>query len=494
MIRPYAQFSMSLANAAHIIGASGDALEEITFTGLTHKDSEVAKGDLFLAFPGAKTHGANFAQSAINNGAVAVLTDSAGAALINGIPTLIIENVRSAGAALAASFYHSPMRTMESIGITGTNGKTTVTTMLYQIMMALGRESGLIGTVDTRIGREILASERTTPEAADLQALGATMLERHIRHCIMEVSSHSLDLKRMVGTHFSAVGFTNLTQDHLDYHHDMESYYRAKAKLFTFEYADYGFVNIDGEYGKRLSEESEIPVLTLSRLNPEATWHFVQVNETTFGSEFIIRGRDGVLIDSHTRLFGTFNLDNLLMAVAIAYHLGADPLQLAQIIPTITGAEGRLQAISLGQSFKALVDYAHSPDAVIQVLKAVKEITPGKVIAVLGCGGDRDSSKRPIMGSALASGSDIAIFTSDNPRSENPGDILQEMVGTLSISQPSAVIEDRAEAIAYAVSCARPGDSVLVLGKGHEKGQEIKNVKHPFDDCLELARAIEALT
>lgn len=483
---------MSVKDAANFLGAQTVGDVDTVFTGVVDTDAKAEAGDLFLAFPGARVHGAQFAQSAIEKGAVAVLTDTEGAKLVAGLPVIIANNARVAGAALSAMFFRNPILAMESIGITGTNGKTTVTTLLYQILSAIHRESGLIGTVETRIGRDRIESVRTTPEAAELQMLAALMVEQHIRHCIMEVSSHSLDQHRMVGSHFAAVGFTNLTQDHLDYHKDMESYFAAKAKLFTFEYADQGFVNIDDPYGARLSDSAEIPVITLSRYNPKATWHFVETIPTTGGSEFIIRGRDGVLIQSRTPLFGGFNLDNLLMAVAISYHLGVDPLQLAEVIPALAGPAGRLQSIQLGQEFKALVDYAHTPDAVEKVLAAAREFTTGKVIAVLGCGGDRDATKRPGMGAALLSGSDIAIFTSDNPRSESPSSILQQMSNGLSITLPSTIMEDRAEAIAYAVSLAGASDTVLVLGKGHETGQEINGVKHPFDDCIELAKAIEA--
>jgi UDP-N-acetylmuramoyl-L-alanyl-D-glutamate--2,6-diaminopimelate ligase len=492
MIRPFNSFSLSLENAAELLGAERKNFSDLSFTGLTHKDSEVEPGDIFLAFPGAKTHGAQFIDGAVERGAVAVLTDAAGAQLSSTLPTLIVKDVREAGATLASHFYRAPIRDMQSIGITGTNGKTTVTTLLHQLFMGVGREAGLIGTVETRIGSECIKSERTTPEAADLQSLAAVMRERHMRHLVMEVSSHSLDLKRMVGSHFSIVGFTNLTQDHLDYHKDMESYFAAKSKLFTHEYAEIGFVNIDDAYGARLFETGEINLISLSRTNTRATWHYTAIHPVADGVEFTIRGRDGILIESRTPMHGGFNLDNLLLVVAIAYECGIDPLEMATLIPSLTGAPGRLESISLGQNFRALVDYAHSPDAVRNVLETVREFTTGRVIAVLGCGGDRDSSKRAVMGRALSTGSDIAIFTSDNPRSENPAAILAEMVGDLSIAAPSAVIEDRAKAIAYAVAQAEAGDTVIILGKGHESGQEIAGVVTPFDDRLQLAQEIEA--
>lgn len=491
MIRPYSPFSYSLKRAAELLGAEIINGSDLTFTGITHKDSDVQSGDIFLAFPGARVHGADFIAQAKAAGAVAVLTDSVGAEKSLGLPTLIVTHPREAGATLAASFYRAPISEMQSIGITGTNGKTTVTTLLHQIFEKVGRESGLIGTVETRIGVERLQSDRTTPEAADLQALAATMRERHMRHLVMEVSSHSLDLKRMLGSHFAIAGFTNLTQDHLDYHKDMESYFKAKARLFTHEYADLGFINIDDAYGERLYKESEIATIALSRSNRKATWHYTEFSATASGYEFTIRGKDGVLIESRTSMRGGFNLDNLLLAAAIAYECGVDSLELATIVPTLTGAPGRLESVSLGQNFTAVVDYAHSPDAVKNVLAAVREFTAGRVIAVLGCGGDRDAGKRPLMGHALLAGSDCAIFTSDNPRSEDPAVILAQMVGSLELSGDSKVIEDRATAIDYAVSLAAAGDTVIVLGKGHEVGQEINGVVTPFDDRLQIARSIE---
>jgi UDP-N-acetylmuramoyl-L-alanyl-D-glutamate--2,6-diaminopimelate ligase len=492
MLRPYNAFAYSLEAAAKLLGAERKNFQDVTFTGITHKDSEVLPGDIFLAFPGARVHGAEFISRAKERGAVAVLTDVAGAELSKDLPTIVVTNAREAGATLASSFYRDPIRDMQSIGITGTNGKTTVTTLLHQIFFAVGRESGLIGTVETRIGAESIKSERTTPEAPELQALAATMRERHMRHLVMEVSSHSLELKRMVGSHFAIAGFTNLSQDHLDFHGDMESYFSAKRRLFTHEYSELGFINIDGEFGKRLFDESEIPAISISRFNKNATWHFTAAVNVASGVEFTIRGRDGILIESRTTLHGGFNLDNLLLAIAIAYECGIDPLEIASITPGLVGAPGRLEPISIGQSFTALVDYAHSPDAVTNVLSAVREFTAGKVIAVLGCGGDRDASKRPLMGRALSEGSDIAIFTSDNPRSEVPSEILRQMTANLAISKPSAVIEDRAAAIKAAVNAASAGDTVLVLGKGHESGQEISGVVTPFDDRLHLASAIEA--
>jgi UDP-N-acetylmuramoyl-L-alanyl-D-glutamate--2,6-diaminopimelate ligase len=358
-------------------------------------------------------------------------------------------------------------------------------------MTGAGRESGLIGTVETLIGSESIDSVRTTPESSDIQALSAVMRERHMRNLVMEVSSHAIALERIRGSHFAVVGFTNLSQDHLDFHKNMENYFAEKAKLFTFEYADLAVINIDSEYGLKLVEQTELPTVTLSRLDTTASWHYTKISRDYIGAHVAIRGTGGILIEGKVLLYGGYNYDNLLMAVALAVESGIDPLDISAILPTLSGATGRLDAVALGQNFIAMIDYAHSPDAVSRVLETAHEITDGRVIAVLGCGGDRDSSKRQLMGKALNEGADVAIFTSDNPRSENPKNILVQMVLGLDIKDPSAVIEDRTQAIKAAVNEANDGDLVIVLGKGHEKGQEINGAVLPFDDRIELARAIE---
>ena len=492
MQRPLANCSKPLSAVLSVVGAQcAEKTESVNVTGISQSSSEISTGDLFIALPGEKFHGAQFAADAIERGAVAVLTDLTGAAMVTGVPVLVVENPRRAAGVISAWFYEEPMRDLYSVGVTGTNGKTTVTTLLHQIMQAAGRESGLIGTVESRIGSEVLLSKRTTPESAELQGLIATMRERHIRNLVMEVSSHAITLERIRGSHFAVVGFTNLSQDHLDFHKSMEEYFLAKAKLFTFEYADLAVINVDDLYGARLATMTKLPIMTLSRTNTKATWHFASITRDYVGAAIAIRGSGGILIEGKTILQGGFNYDNLLMAVAIATESGIDPIDIAAILPQLTGAVGRLEAVRLGQNFTALVDYAHSPDAVARVLETAHEITTGSVIAVLGCGGDRDASKRSLMGLALRDGADIAIYTSDNPRSEKPEDILVQMVLDIDVQAPNEVITDRKAAIRAAVNHAAAGDVVIVLGKGHEKGQEISGVIHPFDDRIELARAIE---
>ena len=491
MTRPIEEFKRTVEAVAAIANAElrGDAATVIT--GLTISSKDVQAGDLFVALPGEKNHGADFVEDAISRGAVAVLTDVIGAAKVKGLPVIVSTNPRRAAGVISAWFYSEPMRDLYSVGVTGTNGKTTVTTLLHQIMSAAGRESGLIGTVETRIGEEVITSKRTTPESTDLQALSAVMRERHMRNLVMEVSSHAIALERIRGSHFAVVAFTNLSQDHLDFHKTMQAYFETKAKLFSYEFADLAVINIDDSYGIKLAELTELPVMTVSRHNQSATWHYTSISKDYVGAHVAIRGSAGILIEGKVHLHGGYNFDNLLMAVAIASESGIDPIDIAAILPQLTGAVGRLDAVRLGQNFTALVDYAHSPDAVSRVLETAREISDGRVIAVLGCGGDRDTSKRALMGKALQKGSDVAIYTSDNPRSEKADAILVQMTLGLEIHEPSAVIVDRAEAIRAAVNEAQEGDVVLVLGKGHEKGQEINGTVHPFDDRVELARAIE---
>jgi UDP-N-acetylmuramoyl-L-alanyl-D-glutamate--2,6-diaminopimelate ligase len=309
----------------------------------------------------------------------------------------------------------------------------------------------------------------------------------------MEVSSHALVLERIRGSHFSAVAFSNLSQDHLDFHQSMEEYFQAKASLFTFEYSDLAIINIDDPYGARLASDCEIQVIRVSRNDVSADWHYVSVSPNQNGFDVVIRGVGGVLVEGFLPLHGEFNLDNALLAVALAYQSGVDPVEISTLMPTLTGARGRLEVVSVGQPFAAFIDYAHSPDSVERVLQTCRAMTSGRVIAVLGCGGDRDKSKRPIMGRALLNGSHVAVFTSDNPRSEDPAEILMDMTNNLMIGDPSRIIADRQKAIEYAVSLARPNDLVIVLGKGHEIGQEIAGEVFAFDDKLVLASSIEEL-
>jgi UDP-N-acetylmuramoyl-L-alanyl-D-glutamate--2,6-diaminopimelate ligase len=495
MLRPLDPISgRTLRAVSELVSANTNhpGLESILITGVSIDSHQIEAGDLFVAAAGTKVHGATYAGNAKSNGAVAVLTDAVGAALITDLPVLVVPDPRATAGVVAAWLHKEPMRDMFSVGVTGTNGKTTVTTLMYQIAMAASRQSGLVGTVETRIGDEVVEALRTTPEAPELQSLAAVMRERHLRNLFIEVSSHAISLNRIGGSHFDIAAFTNLSQDHLDFHADMDSYFAAKAALFCHKYADTAYINIDSPWAAKLLEIQELPVVRISRYEKSADWYFDRIEIGVRSTTIAIRGAGGILIETSTKLVGDFNLDNLLMAIAICVASGIDPIDIAAITPSLTGAEGRLEKVDLGQSFSALVDYAHSPDSVASVLETLKKSTDGKVIAVLGCGGDRDKGKRPLMGAALLAGSDLAIFTSDNPRSEDPAQIIKEMVSGLTLPATSEVEPDRKRAIEKAVAAAKPGDVVVILGKGHESGQEIAGVKHNFDDRLVLAAAIEA--
>lgn len=495
MLRPHDPITgKTLCAVAELTSALSkySELENITITGVSIDSHQIEAGDLFVAVAGAKVHGATYAGNAKLNGAIAVLTDDVGAALITDLPVLVVANPRASAGVIAAWLHNEPMRDMFSVGVTGTNGKTTVTTLLHQIAMAASRQSGLVGTVETRIGAEIVEALRTTPEAPELQSLVAVMRERHMSNLFVEVSSHAVSLNRIGGSHFDIAAFTNLSQDHLDFHADMDSYFAAKAELFTYKYADTAYINIDSVWAVKLLEIQELPVVSISRNAKSADWYFERIEVGVHNTVIAIRGTGGILIETTTKLLGDFNLDNLLMAIAISVASGIDPIDIAAITPSLTGAEGRLEKVDLGQSFTALVDYAHSPDSVIRVLETLRESAAGKVIAVLGCGGDRDKSKRPLMGAALLAGADVAIFTSDNPRSEDPAQIIKEMVSGLTLPATSSIELDRKRAVEIAVAAAKAGDVVVILGKGHEPGQEIAGIKHNFDDRLVLAAAIEA--
>lgn len=496
----------NLAEVSAFLGSTTEKLSDLTKIGIstvTSNSQHVSEGSLFIALAGERHHGAEFYDQVKQSGAVAILTDQRGEALIasqrrepveEAIPVVVVSRPDIDLGHLAHWFYGNPMQFIYSAGITGTNGKTTVTSLLHQMWSEAGVSAGLIGTIATRYAGMEFPAVRTTPSADEIARTIAEMSALHVRNLAMEVSSHGLALHRINGAKFAAVGFTNLSKDHLDFHRDMESYFQAKAELFTYEYSNLGFINIDNPFGERLAGESEIQVVSLSTKNKKADWHIVEAARTKKGYQLAIRGIGGVLIETELALLGRHNIENYLLALAIAIDSGVDPLLLAEITPRLKGAEGRLERVDLGQNFSAYVDYAHTPDAVAQILNSLRDECDGRIIGVLGCGGDRDKSKRGEMGAALLQGCDIAIFTSDNPRSEDPDQILAEMTTGLTFDDPSQIIRDRREAIRYALAQAGAGDLVIVLGKGHESGQIFATGVVEFDDRIELARGIESLS
>lgn len=466
--------------------------QDILITGVKLNAQSVQPGDLFIALPGAKTHGLNFAHLAIKNGAVAILSDKSQQAAEIKVPYFVAPNPRELVGEISAWLYNSPFKSLIAVGITGTNGKTTTSNLVKQMWQLAGHSSGLIGTLGVEVESDKFESNRTTPEASDLQSIALMMVQKNVTHLAMEVSSHALELGRVNGAYFQVSAFSNLTQDHLDFHGSMESYYLAKAKLFTQKLSEKAVVNIDDLYGQRLQSEVKNPIITISRQSKAADWSYASYESKVNGYKLSIAHHGVAVINCDFKLLGEYNLDNLLLAVAIVFETGLTASQIEAAIPLLQSVPGRFESVDLGQSFNAIIDYAHTPDAVDRVLKTAKQFTPGKVVAVLGCGGDRDQGKRAIMGNSLLSGSDVAIFTSDNPRGESAERILMQMVGDNEINTPNMVITDRKDAIAYAVSVAQQGDTVLLLGKGHETGQEINGHIYPFDDFIELESAIEA--
>ncbi len=498
--RPVQVSATPLAELADQLGAAapGSADAAAAVTGITHDSRAVRPGDLYAALPGARLHGADFVTQAAGLGAAAVLTDPSGAerAAVTGLPVLVVEDPRGQMGELAATIYGHPGRDLLQIGITGTSGKTT-TAYLVEGALKTARSTGLIGTVEMRIGEERIKSERTTPEATDLQALFAVMRERGVEAVAMEVSSHALVLGRVDGCVFDIAVFTNLSPEHMEFHSDMEDYFRAKAQLFTPKRSKLGVVNLDDEYGRRLVKEAGVPVVTYSAEgHPDADWRAEDVTIGPMDSTFTVIGPGGERVAARSPIAGPFNVANTLAAITALAAAGLDVQAAADGIAAVPGVPGRLERVDAGQPYLAVVDYAHKTDAVESVLKALRKVTEGSLHIVLGCGGDRDVTKREPMGAAAARLADTAVLTSDNPRSEDPLAILATMLqGAASVPAHERgevqVFEDRAAAIAAAVARARPGDTVLVAGKGHEQGQDIAGVVRPFDDRQVLREAIQ---
>ena len=473
--------------------ARGAAVRGLTVTGITHDSREVQPGDLYAALPGRITHGARFAAAAVGLGAVAVVTDATGEAECRDldVPVVVLDDPRAALGGMAARVYGEPARDLVMIGITGTNGKTTVATMVESGLRAAGRRTGMVGTVGVTIDGVRHPAARTTPEATDLQAILAVMRESGVDAVVMEVSSIAIEEGRVDGIRYDVGAFTNLTQDHLDYHGTMERYFAAKARLFTPERSALGVIGIDDAYGIELAASTTIPRQTWSLLDPHADWHAVRERREVFvigpGDE-----REALAV----RLPGSFNVANAVCAYAVLRAVGVSADDAAAGINRVE-VPGRMQVVGDAAGIRGIVDYAHSPDAIERVLRAARDIGAGRVIAVLGAGGDRDTSKRPLMGGVAARLADVLVITDDNPRSEDPAAIRQAVrEGALQVSPGERAeihdVGDRSAAVTVAVSMAEAGDVVLVLGKGHEQGQEAGGVVTPFDDATVLRAALES--
>jgi UDP-N-acetylmuramoyl-L-alanyl-D-glutamate--2,6-diaminopimelate ligase len=493
-----------LTDVAAVAGVVASA-DDVEVRGVTHDSRAVVAGDLYAALPGFRTHGARFVADAVALGAAAVLTDPAGAetAAAHGVPVLVADDPRGVLGAVASFVYGDPSHDLTVVGITGTNGKTTTSYLVDAGFRAAGHLTGVIGTVGTRIGDDVVPTVRTTPEATDVHALLAVMRERGVTAVTMEVSSHALRLGRVDGVRFAVAGFTNLSPDHLDFHTDMDDYFDAKAELFVPARTDRGVVCIDDVWGQRMLERATaagIPCSTYASGRTDATWTAAKVVSVPGGSVLRAVGPDGADVPVEVHLPGAFNVANAVGAVALLVAAGVDPLVAADGVAACPGVPGRMERVpdpDLARGLFAYVDYAHTPDAVERALVAAREVASargarGRVVVVLGAGGDRDPHKRFAMGVAAAHGADVVVVTDDNPRNEDPAEIRREILRGAGTVVGSRLLEvaDRRTAIATAVGRAGEGDVVLVLGKGHEQGQEVAGTVTPFDDRVVLAELL----
>ncbi|GAA1953622.1 UDP-N-acetylmuramoyl-L-alanyl-D-glutamate--2,6-diaminopimelate ligase [Catenulispora subtropica] len=511
--RPHSVPQHTVRACSELIGATADGAEgpvraglDAVVTGISHDSQGIRPGDVYVAWPGGTRHGAEFAPGAVEAGAVAVVTDAAGAALLDGLdaPILVVADVRGVAGRLSAFVYGEPAEHLAMFAVTGTNGKTTTSYLVDGGLRRAGRKTGVIGTVQILIGDEVVPSVRTTPEAPDLQAILATAVEKGVGAVSMEVSSHALAYGRTAGIRFEAAAFLNLTQDHLDFHADFEDYFEAKAKLFTPEYTKRAVVDVDDEHGRRIAERCRahgVEVHTFSVKGEPADWSAEDIELGADDSTFTLVAPDGSRHKAVAGLPGGFNVANALAAVVLLAVSGIDLETAIAGVGDVHGVPGRMERVQVpGQEFLAVVDYAHTPDAVetaLAALRPVAERRHGRLRVVVGCGGDRDKSKRPMMGAAAVRLADEAVFTDDNPRSESSADILAAVTAgadaeLAGAAQNYRVLADRAAAIAYAVAASGPGDVLIVAGKGHEQGQEIAGVKKPFDDRVVLRAALEA--
>jgi UDP-N-acetylmuramoyl-L-alanyl-D-glutamate--2,6-diaminopimelate ligase len=435
---------------------------------LAYDTRSAGPGTLFFCVPGARADGHDFAADAVGRGAVALVVERP---LPLPVPQLVVPDARAAMAVAADAFFGEPSRELQIAAVTGTNGKTTTAFLLYAILAAAGRRPGLLGTIESRVGGERRAVVRTTPEAIDLHRTFREMLDSGDRSCAMEASSHASELHRLDRVRFACLVFTNLSQEHLDFHGTMDQYFDAKRRLFIGAEPPPAAINVGDEWGRRLAAEL-----------PDAL---------TFGVAADARIGPDELAGIDLKLRGRFNVENALAAVAAARLLGIDDEAAARGLESIRGVPGRFEPVDEGQPFEVVVDYSHKPRALESVLRAARELASGHVICVFGCGGDRDRGKRPLMGRVASELADLVVVTSDNPRSEDPDAIIGEILA--GVSGDVEVEPDRRRAIASAIEAAREGDVVVIAGKGHEQGQELADRTIPFDDREVAREALRAL-
>ncbi len=478
---PLSQIARHTPGVVAVFGGDTEVVE------ITHDSRQADQGYLFAAIPGERFNGHDFIDTALGRGASAVLVEQQQS---RSIPQIVVENSRAATPWAARAIFGFPDSSMDVAGVTGTNGKTTVTHMIEAIMASAGISVGIIGTLGARINGSPMPMTRTTPEATDLQRILARMRDDRVRVVLVEVSSHAIELRRSDAIHFSVVGFTNLSQDHLDFHGDMESYFEVKRRLFASSVTDSAVINTGDPWGERLDVSSGVPTTTVSLVD-DAHIHATDLSASSLGTSFTAMTPGGS-VRVVLPLIGSFNVSNALVAIGMALRLGVDLPVIGRGLGELDAIPGRMEIIPHNGPFTVVVDYAHTPDGIAVVLGSVRSTVHGRVIALVGAGGDRDVDKRPIMGGTAARLSDLTIITTDNPRSEDPVAIADE-VRRGAEAQPNAVIEtviDRKSAIKRGIAVARAGDMVLVLGKGHEQGQDVGTEVLPFDDRDEVRDAL----
>jgi len=473
------------AGLVEVVGST-----EIPVSSICFDSRKAEKGSLFIAVKGSQSDGHKFIQQVVESGAVAVVCQEFPKQKKENITYVKVKDSESALGIIASNFYENPSEKLKLVGITGTNGKTTTATLLHNLFLSLGFNSGLISTVVYKIGQEEFPATHTTPDSIQLNKLMKQMVDAGCKYCFMEVSSHAVVQKRISGLKFSGAVFTNITHDHLDYHKTFDEYIKAKKKFFDDLDGDaFALVNKDDQNGMVMIQNTNAVKKTYA-LRPSADFK-CKIIESQFAG--LLLNMDGT--EMWSKLIGPFNAYNLLAVYSTAVLLGQEKLKVLTALSNLSSVDGRFQQVKTQSGIVGIVDYAHTPDALVNVLKTIREIRVGneKIVTVIGCGGDRDALKRPVMASIACEESDKVILTSDNPRSEDPEEIIRQMQkGVERIHQKKVLsITDRREAIKTACSLAATGDIILVAGKGHEKYQEIKGVKHPFDDVKILTENLE---
>lgn len=458
---------------------------------------KVSPGDIFVAVIGHRTDGHHYIRQAVEKGAGGVILERKEFAPET-VPWIRVEDSRLTVSRLAAFLYDYPSSRLHVIGVTGTNGKTTTVFLIEKLLCTAGKKVGLIGTIENRIAGKPLETKFTTPDALELHQLFSRMLDEGVTDVVMEVSSHALALHRVADCEFGAAVFTNLTQDHLDFHESAEDYFHSKARLFKHlgtaseDEPKYAVVNLDSPYAEDIIKVTKVPVVTYG-INHGADISASNINISHRGTAFSVSGPDFQL-DLKLKLVGRFNVYNALAACAVGYMEKIDPETIRMALEETGGIPGRFENIDEGQPFGVIVDYAHTPDGLKNILETAREITAGRVITVFGCGGDRDRGKRPLMGEAAAGKSDFCIITSDNPRSEVPGEIIKDILpGVTKLTRDFRIIENRREAIKEAIGMAGKGDLVVIAGKGHETYQIIGKEVFPFNDREEARIALRSM-